>query len=537
MYWYCSHETLRYEEVPLWIEAGVEIIPSMGDPKYIRYDQDYNNERSPLYPDWRTSCTIPPSIVDRIRGIDIDRSRGKVSKEEAELFNRWIDIMYIASFSDIASNVMDWFQGYIVFRVFGNGDRTSYTEITRESPVVLRKFNACPRYVWSPILFGLDELEDARMIKNKLFVNAFVSPKRMGHTWAFEESLPTIVTTISYLDDPGHPARDLNAAFFDYFSDIPYRVLGKNDRSANVGPEALITGYSDHETFFSTIAKARIFVYIGAGSYYHLHFTPLEAVSMGVPVLFLESSGIAKEARIQGVTDLALIEAGMCASIAEIRQRVLSLFHQREALQLLASTQQALFGKLFGRKQALKQASAWVKKIRGQVKETRTESYSKSITYNRLASKPVLELKTNLPSVAGRSVAFRLDGIRGLTGTAMYDAYGNYAARRATVNVDRPGMVIGEYLPAMNSGLYQFSVVLAAPAAATGVGTLAMGAWMPDFVHYGYTEINEIAAGQSVITLLVHVGQDSAHCLKELRLMWDGVANIDVCCVYVDKLS
>ncbi|MCG7214555.1 hypothetical protein [Paenibacillus mucilaginosus] len=142
--------------MPLLIEAGAEILPCLGDPTLVKFDQYYDNEAHKLYPHWRKYCTLPTYITKEIRRIDIIGKRGRETFREAALINQHIDVLYIASFPDMVASALDWFNGYVIFRVFGHGDFSSYTKAMKFLRIDKAKFAASDKYIWSPILYGLD---------------------------------------------------------------------------------------------------------------------------------------------------------------------------------------------------------------------------------------------------------------------------------------------------------------------------------------------------------------------------------------------
>ena len=103
LFWAYDHPTARYQEVNLFIDSGLEVVVGLGDPSTLRFDKSYHDETDPLYPDWRSSLTLPSSIVERLRRIDLFRNSGHVSPENAELINSLIDIMIIPADAPVIS--------------------------------------------------------------------------------------------------------------------------------------------------------------------------------------------------------------------------------------------------------------------------------------------------------------------------------------------------------------------------------------------------------------------------------------------------
>ncbi|WP_426454407.1 glycosyltransferase [Paenibacillus sp. S-38] len=536
IYWICSHETLRYEEVPLLIEAGAEVIPCLGDPTLVKFDQNYDNETHKYYPHWRKYCTLPTYIAEEIRRIDIIGKRGKVTSREAALINQHIDVLYIASFPDLVANALDWFNGYVIFRVFGHGDFSSYTKAMEFLRIDKAKFAASKKYIWSPILYSLDEPEAPELVRNKLYLNAFVSEERLGFRWRAGKSEPYLSTAISYLDG-AHPAQDVYSEFASRFEALPYIVLGKNHTKGQTGGQ--VSGYLDSTSFYSKIASSRMFIYIGFHSFYHLHFTPLEAMCMGVPVLFLYRSGLTKEALDHSVSLDLLRETGMCATVQELQLRASELFHDLEALEDLSRRQYALFRKVFSRAYALGQLKRFYRQIQNELPERSAPSPQAHLVHEEM--KPLYRkpsIKTDLPTHAGQFAAFSLESVGALTGTPVYHDNETFACRKAEAGRDAPGLLIAEYIQSMVTGVYAFSIIITASERSDRpVGSFSMGTWVPDFTLYAIHPIEALEPGEHLVTLHIHIDDDTAHALKELRFQWEGQASIEVSELYVEKLT
>lgn len=368
--WLCTHKTLRYEEVPLLIEAGAEVIPSFGDSYWLKYDNNYDNETDKMYPVWRSNCTVPTNIVEKIRRIKFWEKRGLVTAKEAELINSWIDVIFIASYPDILSNIRQWYQGYIVYRVFGVGDLTTYTEWMNTLNINIDSLVETDKYIWAPILNSLDVVEDSRITKNKFYLNAFVSKERLDFEWRGRSSEPFLSTAISYLDD-NLVTKEIYKDFKEKFSDLPFTVLGKNSKNLDGKNNNKVIGYVDDNEFYSIISRSRVFVYFGTGSNYHLHFTPIEAIAMKVPVIFQEKSGLAQEARDYGITNEELRKIGMCTNTQNIKELVLKTINNFNELERISQRQYDIFTRIFSREAALIKTKEFYNKIQSYILDYR----------------------------------------------------------------------------------------------------------------------------------------------------------------------
>lgn len=539
IYWLCTHQTLRYEEIPLLIEAGAEVIPCLGDRFWLKFDSRYDDETDRLYPHWRKSCTLPTNIVEQIRRINILGKKGNLSTEEAKLINQWIDCIFVSNYPEILQNISKWFHGYIVFRVFGHGDYTTYTEQMNRLHVDIGQITASERYVWCPILHSLDDREDKRIIKNKFYLNAFVSKERLEFAWKGPFSKPYVSTTISYLDS-NPAARGIFENFINEFQEIPFVVLGKNSKNAVKGISDKILGHLDDLSFYSKITESRIFVYFGLGSNYHLHYTPIEAIEMGVPVVFLEKSGLAQEARDHGINDNELKKIGMCANPKEIKQFVLSKMNNIQALQNLANDQSNVFGKIFSRQAALTRTKIFFRRIRPYIRERRKEERAQTtianLSKNTLFRSP--DIQTDLPVIMGQRTVFSMENISGTTGKMIYDHKGEFIAKRAEKGSDPVGMLIGQYIQKMSHGRYSFSLeLISGQSFPSSVGVFSIGVWNPEFQLIRSTAVSNLKQGKNIVAFSAEISQQTAELLKEIRFVWNGNHTFELKNLIVEKLD
>lgn len=543
VYWLCPHETLRYEEVPLLIEAGAEVIPNYGHQIFLKYYKDYNNEDHKLYPPWRKKCTLPSNIVEKIREIKLWEKKGEVTDEEAQLINRWIDVIFVATYPDILENISKWYQGYTVFRAFGwNDGITSYTEVTKRLKIDINDLAGRDKYVWCPILNSLGEREDFRLVTNKFYLNAFVSSERLGYKWKGKDSKLLISTLASNLDsyyEENLIFRNMFQSFIEKFKHIPFLVLGKNSKNTAEEVCDKVLGYVDDNVFYSTIAESRVFVYFGLGSNYHLHFTPIEAISMGVPVVFLKESGLAQEARNYGINNEELKKIGMCSSMDEIEKLIFENINNFDRLEEIAYGQSKVFGKIFSRKAALLKAKKFFIEIQPYIKEHRKIEYKKPIDFIKLESKALqgISIQNDLPSHRGERIIFSIEEVNGVVGKLVYDYKGRFIARRVEKNLDSPGLIIANYLGRMEPGEYAFTVELNNFSEYKGsIGDLSVGVWNPQFKVISSQNVSNLKAGRNIVRLVVSISSESSDAVKEINFLWNGAHTCELSRVIVEKV-
>jgi hypothetical protein len=541
MLWVCHHLVLRYEEVPLFIEAGAEVIPGFGDRDFLVFDDNYEDESNELYPNWRSYCTLPTHIVEQIRRIRIDAP----TEEEAVFMNKWVDTIYIASFPKIASQVLTWYKGIVIFRVFGGFK--SYTEICNGEGINLSIFEQNnDRFIWSPILKSLSSIEDSRLVHNEAHIPAFVSPKRLPFEWMERDSERIISTVIPYIHQ-SDMLYSIFQKFADAFNGIDFIVLGKNNKNSVLCQHPFILGNVNFNTLWSRLCKSRILCYGGYMTPYHLHFTPLEAIAIGVPILFLKQCGLAREAMEHGFEEGELHHRGMCEDFNEMKRRTDQLIDNFDQLNELRQLQQQLLVSVFSREKALDSARLLVNKISHHAVfrrndyasiEAHLSSYKNPNFANNMITSP------KLPAVAGEYRIWDARRGDGLTGTTQWLPGYHVYARLGRQGIDSSGLLlnipIGHQAGRLTPGKYEFIVTIKVDEVSIEPDVyFQLGANLPDYTNFitlalHHPENSGILEVQSSSFIVPDLPTSA---LIFMQIYWLGRQSIGILKVLMRKLS
>ena len=104
------------------------------------------------------------------------------------------------------------------------------------------------------------------------------------------------------------------------FGDLPHRIFGR--QTGPVGDPNVLPELSN-EALRELYTKSRVFLYPSLERR-HLHYSPLEAMLVGAPVLYLRGALLDREAAV----DLP----GACADTAEMHRKALALLEGDETL-------------------------------------------------------------------------------------------------------------------------------------------------------------------------------------------------------------
>lgn len=338
--WYCPHETHMKEEVKLLVDAGAEVIPLNTKPTLCESNSF-----------WYDKCSMPEYAVNAIQ----------TSYQNAigvKLINEYIDCVWIASNPDLLKYYLYNFNKNIVYRVFGDTRRNVYTDCTSEIVFTNELLN---KYIFSPISKTLSDAEDGMIKSNNHILEVFVSKDRLSkYKWKAENSNKVMCEVLSRLEVPFYKALydKLNA----YYPEYPKVILGLNQKNTFGDPN--VFGNCDDDTYYNMMAICRVLVYMGETNL-HLHYHPLEAMTIGVPVLYYAGSLIAEECRMKGFNnEYQKNNFGMYSTVAESKELINKCFNDISFAMAISENQKTIMNTVFGREKALQQAKNIISNIK-----------------------------------------------------------------------------------------------------------------------------------------------------------------------------
>lgn len=286
MYFACTHVTLRATEVPVWLEAGLEVIPEEVDTaplnvfEALQYDDPARHE---VLRQCAAASTLPERAYGALRRCRLRQRRGALSAEEQRFFNRHVDIIYVATDLELAVAIKQWFSGEVIFRYFGTFEnlRNLAEMVAEHRPEDLAGI------VCMPIFDSLYELGIARHFERSVTVHGFVGDAALSPRWlGIREDQPAVVVMNHVLS--GTAQARMLGRMENLARRIPIAVLGKNDLDRvppAIGAAFDFKGILERRAFLEQFAAARMLIHPHAERY-HNHYSNLEAVAMGIPVLF-----------------------------------------------------------------------------------------------------------------------------------------------------------------------------------------------------------------------------------------------------------
>lgn len=353
--WLCTHRTQWREELPLLLDAGFEVVPARhGHPQAAPQGE---RPEDPYYlQTWRDSCTLAPDLIERLRDVSwFERVPADVVPLACEAF----DGIFVTSFAATLLSVARWFPGHIFFRVFGHGGLVNYSAFLGPRGLdELQKATAYRegRYHWCPILPTLSYVEEQPLLRGEVLLEPFVSAERVPYRWDPDRARPYTALVLSKAGEVLYYTmlyKQLTGAFRrDPGSPLALRILGQNKPAGGTLGDPEILGTMDDEPYFQAIARSSAFFYQG-DSLCHLHWSVLEALAMGVPVVMLQSGYLAWALRGVNGPGVAARAQGIVEGLEEARDLLAACHKDATVGQAIVERQAPLARKLTDRAAAV----------------------------------------------------------------------------------------------------------------------------------------------------------------------------------------
>jgi len=357
--WCSSHESLAAEEIPLFLEAGFRVVPLHTNFWTQEYDPALD---ATICPAWRESVALPPDVVRVLQAVRICQpdKHPAFSDEDLALLARHVDAVYVTVFPNVALRLAEEFSRTVMFRAFGQAGLNTYSKIAAAYGADPALVYGLPNFIWCPILSTLQEPEDEQFVRNAQPLRAFVTPSRLGgERWSAAASEPYVVDTIPRLHTDFYLGN--YRRFIADHGELPLKILGGNEPRGGVLDDARIVGRLPAAEYYAAAARARLSIYHGRVRD-HLHYHPLEFMTLGVPVLFHCDTALAAEAELIGKSAQELAEAGMFSDAAEANRIARAALADAQVGAAIAANQRFFLERIFARSAALEQA-IWLRTL------------------------------------------------------------------------------------------------------------------------------------------------------------------------------
>lgn len=343
--WLLNHQTLMPFEVSVLRSLGFEVYV----PKIV--PQDTVEFRS---------CRVDPSLDAELTLAkdDLDLLNGHSFYDQPwsaalrEVIARSFDIVITAIYPVPLGEAMKWFPGPVVARVFGLARDHSYSGIFRShfpagNVDLLKRLG---RRFWLGQGYAvLSEVEDPWIAERAITLPVGLADQFFTAASPSDRHDPRILLACSNIGRIGY-YRAIYDEFKRDFGDLPHVIVGVQSDPVD---DTAVTGYVSDEELRKLYRTCRVFYY-HSHEPRHLHYSPLEAMCHGLPVVF-PSDGLL--ARLAGRC------AGQFSTLDEARRMIVRLLDGDVALHDTIVSQQSEFVRSLSRERLLPQWTDAIERI------------------------------------------------------------------------------------------------------------------------------------------------------------------------------
>lgn len=270
-----GHKTLMDYEIPILIEKGYGV--------YVARIKDYNSLSLHTIHNtldkYDSSLSLPASTLEKLNNTDF-YSNSSSSSIDMGLINESFNIIFLTLLDSPIRLFKTHFKGTIYYRLFGREAAYSYRGLVQASPNI--------RY-----LFPYEEVRSFELPPPTVITkdNSYVVPlgvpdslsKYHMNTW--NPIINKVCFVCCKINNCSYYTNVYNTFMATIGARFDYQMLGKNNNVINPN---LLNGLDD-TAYYSVISQCKVMYYNEVNAR-HLHYHPLEAIIIGVPIIFHRES-------------------------------------------------------------------------------------------------------------------------------------------------------------------------------------------------------------------------------------------------------
>jgi hypothetical protein len=323
--WVVNHKTLISGEVPLLRSLGFEVFV----PKVLPSHDPAFRSGGVTY-DYDAALDLPPAALQVLNHENFfERCWAPTI---TQIINKYFDVI-VCHFTYYTTPLREAalkFQGLLVARAFGREHPRSYGEFRAvvPHPTLLEDIRSLGRrFIFGQAYDNVAEIEDLPL-RSRAHTITVPLPKfifKHANTWTGTGSNALFLCP-SIDDNPYY--KGIYLAIKRDFGDLPHVIFGRQIEPVN---DPAVLPYLSDNALADLYRSAPVFVYSSTEPR-HLHYSPLEAMVVGAPVLYLKGGLID---RLAG-TSLP----GACANVVEMKTKARRLIGgDRSLVEAIRSSQ------------------------------------------------------------------------------------------------------------------------------------------------------------------------------------------------------
>ncbi|MBP0446960.1 hypothetical protein J8J14_19470 [Roseomonas sp. SSH11] len=281
MLWVVNHKALIAAELPILRSLGYEIFV----PKIIPGPGPFRS--GAVTWDYDATLTIPIDALDILNGHEFYERNWTPTLRRIINSHFDVAVVSLSAFAAPFESAIKHFAGKVLARTFGLEHPRTYSDIldyVGKSRILDDIPRLGERYAFVQGYSNLAEIEPAALGRNAVTVTLPLAPMCYDYenTWTGKGG-HAVMLCPSITD--GYYQRIYNG-LKENFGDLPHLIFGRQ-----IAPvaDAAVLPYMSDEGLFKLYAEAPVFIYPHTEPR-HIHYSPIEAMVVGTPVLYLKGS-------------------------------------------------------------------------------------------------------------------------------------------------------------------------------------------------------------------------------------------------------
>lgn len=297
----CFHVAGRDVELPVFRKLGFEVYTIK------KYGAAHRSAMHDFADD--ESLTIPRDVIDYLNTVNLVDSADWPDKA-VHYLNKYFRYIFIIQNAHVVYNALRFFRGHIMIRLAGLDLPKTYSNYWNlHQPDIVPAIYRNRQRVWMSVQYpNLAQVEDPifadRAVYMPLGIPSFF--KSYADTWTGAGS--AIISVLPSLETPYYAAKLERAKTI--LEQRPFRVLGSQKKKFD---DPRIVGFLSNDDYVTEFQRARALFY-DSHEPRHVHYPPIEAACLGLPVVFFRNSLLGALGREP--------LAGACDSMSEVRRKL-----------------------------------------------------------------------------------------------------------------------------------------------------------------------------------------------------------------------
>lgn len=272
--WLLNHTSARKFELPMLQSIGFNEIFT---PK--KFPQEHHFRSASVDCSYDESLTIPRDILHRLNEVDW---YAPVAVDTWKIVNQFFDIIFMTPYKmECAENIVANFKGSIVLRAYGLPEPLNYTDLLSEKESLAQALGRSRSAVWFAEAYrNLRKIEDDYFFKRAVYLPLGLRTLDTSPHWEGNDERVLFICPEA-ASNPYYSG--IYRDFIRNFGKLPYAI---GDAQPVAVPSPNVLGFVSREDHERNMRQFRVMFYHSTEPR-HIHYHPFEAVSQGMPLVFM----------------------------------------------------------------------------------------------------------------------------------------------------------------------------------------------------------------------------------------------------------